>query len=171
MQKYTLLEIQNGTPFYYDLRSHCGYLRFCSFVNFGRLIICFLLIPILIVCADLIPFEYHIPYGIFFILYPFGVSYFIGSKEDDEFQPCTADLSTLQKRYSYIIRHFIFQCVCLTITLPLLIYCIPAYLMVGSIMNLLGASFAILLTYELVINQRFFSKIVIIRRIKKGIQP
>lgn len=170
MQKYTLLEIQDGIPFYYDLSEHCGYHRICSLKNYGRAMAFSFLLPVLTAFVDHLPSGFYVPFGLLFILYPFAVAKFIGD-DGDEFLPCPADLPTLQKRLPYIMRHFLFQCLCLCISLPILVYCIPSYINVGTKLNLLGASAAILLSYELIVNEQFFRKIKIIWRIKKGIQP
>lgn len=171
MSKYTLLEIQDGFPFYYDLHNHCGYYRICAPISFGKSMLCFFLFAFLYNLDGLVPVKYLILFRLVFLLSPFASIKIISNEKDDEYLPCPADLHTLQQRLPYIKRHFMFQCFSLAIATPMLIYFIPAYLASGTLLNLLLSTTFESVIGEFIVNFGFFSKIKIIHCIEKGILP
>lgn len=173
MRKYVVLEIVNGTPYYYDISGKAFYkketfnyrsFRYIPFCVIGYFVLKY-------VESKYYDMKYPLAFGCIFTIAVIVFSFLENKTDNRKFIRYYPKYLELQERISNIKKHFILQCVSVVFAIFSLIYCLPLYIVKGGFSNLLLFNLGIMLLHNIVIVSRFYYKPKIIRMIENSEIP
>lgn len=173
MNKYVVLEIINGTPYYYDISNNSFYYKetfnYRSFKYVACCVIGYFILRYIGLQYNTM--KYPFVFGAIFTIIVTAFS-FLGDKADKrEYIRYYPRYLELQERIPNIKKHFALQSICVVLAVLSLVCCIPLYIVKGGFSNLLLFNLGIMLLHNIVIVSKFYYKPRIIHMIENGEIP